>query len=288
MKLSKVVKIWIAIIWVLYFIIGIAKNYTHYELLDWIIILSVALLPILLFTLLRRRKTSIDATTESITDLSNLPSNDMPSETITVDVQGDTFLSSQDEAYLNTLLPNGKTIREQQQIDFQLHMGIYPSGTPSFCGMKIVSNTIPPMENFHVLNEDEQKFFRYFHAELVKNKFKPELIKLSRLSNGCFNVDYIGLCYIGKINLFQPPITYSVKKEGNKRATKTFSSLSEAEEFIQGKNDYSIIPCQENYSFFIQYTQGSRDAKNIRVTSVEECIMYIPYWIRYLKYCKRN
>lgn len=309
MKVFRKIKVLMGIIWLIFCFIGIISNFTHYDFVDWIIIIVVTIFPFIINHIIKtlHHKTShnkithshenaivqdnnlhADITTKQIPHLSNIPSNDMLSGTITVDVHDATFLSSQDDAYLNTLLPNGKTIREQNQLAFQLCMGIYPSGTPSFCEMKIVPNTIPPMENYHVLNDDEQKFFRFFHDELVKNKFHPERIRLTRLSNGCFNVDYIGLCYIGKINLYQPPITYSVKKEGNKRATKTFSSLSDAEEFIQGKNNYYIVPCQENYNFSIQYTQGSRNAKNIRVTSVEECIMYIPYWIRYLKYCKRN
>lgn len=52
-----------------------------------------------------------------------------------------------------------------------------------------------------IFRYDEEVFFNQLDDALVKNKLKPNLIKVQRLSDKTFNVEYIGLCHLGKINL---------------------------------------------------------------------------------------
>ena len=188
----------------------------------------------------------------------------------------------------NTMFPNGNTIVEQQQLDYQITQGNYPIGTPSYLGMRIISNTIPAQENYYILNENEQLFFKNFCDQLIVANLSPSNIKLTRLSNGGFNVDYIGVCYVGKINLYILPTTYAVIKTGNQRATKVFNSKEKAEEFIFGKEKYNIQVRTPKPEIFMQYLCGQTTIKNLHDISLTQCIELIPYWIRYIKYCKRN
>lgn len=158
----------------------------------------------------------------------------------------------------------------------------------NYMGMKIVSNTYPPIDGYDYLNENEKLFFQEFYRQLTNAKLLPSLIKLTRLSNGGFNVDYVTLCYIGKINLYKTPASYLVIKKGNKRATKKFRTLQEAEEYISQKEGYNIEVNQPKETNSMQYLRGASTIKNLSNLSVEQCIEYIPYWIRYIKYCKRN
>lgn len=159
---------------------------------------------------------------------------------------------------------------------------------PEYMGMRIVSNTIPAKENYEILNNNEKLFFQAFYNQLTDAKLSPSLIKFTRLSNGEFNVDYIDLCYIGKINLYQPPVVYAVIKEGNKRATKKFSTLQDAENYISQNKNYRIEMRQPFHSNSMQYSRGSSTIKNLHDLSIDQCIELIPYWIRYIKYCKQN
>ncbi len=189
--------------------------------------------------------------------------------------------------YKNIILPNGKTIQEQQEIDLNIARGIYPDGTPDYLGMKIVSSTVPPKNNYDILNENEKLFFQAFYTQLCENNLLPLKIKLTRMATGGFNVDYVGLCYIGKINLCQKPVSYAIMKENNKRATKIFDNKSDAEKFILDKSNYKIEVRQHENSNSMQYLQGLSIVKNLSDLSVEQCIENIPYWIKYIKYCKR-
>lgn len=74
--------------------------------------------------------------------------------------------------------------------------------------MKIVSSNFPPREGYEILSDDEKKFFTVLYEKLIAAKYKPEEIKLTRLGDGTFNVDYVSLCYIGKICLYTPPFQH--------------------------------------------------------------------------------
>lgn len=196
--------------------------------------------------------------------------------------------TSSDDEYDAIVLPNPNTVGKQKENDLNIAIGIYPTETSNYLGMKIVSNTVPPQENYNVLNDQEMKFFKAFHDQLIQEKFSPSKVKLCRLSNGCFNVDYIGLCHVGKINLYEPPVQYAVIKNGNKRATKIFSSLQEADEFITEKSDYMIQERKEKTSTYMQYFIGLYSVKELHGLNADQYIEFIIRWIRYLKYCKRN
>ena len=185
--------------------------------------------------------------------------------------------------YDSIILPNGKTIREQQEIDYKKAQGIYPPNTPRFLDMWIVANTTPPKENYFILNNDEKAFFYCFHSLLLKDSLDPNSIKLTRLSSGTFNIDYVHLCYVGVINLYRPMTTYAVIKEGNKKATKVFSSKEDAINFISEKEKYTI-ETRQNTSFYMQY-EDDNFTKELRDATLEEYISHIPYWITRIKKC---
>lgn len=186
--------------------------------------------------------------------------------------------------YSSIILSNGKTISEQQEIDFKKTQGIYLANTPRFLDMWIFSNTVPPKENYAVLNSNEKSFFYCFHTLLLKASVDPACIQLTRLSSGTFDVKYVGLCYVGKIDLYQSPPTYAVIKNGNKKATKVFSSNNEAEKYIARKQNYIIEMRQGKSSFYMQY-EDSGSTKELWNLTLEQYISYIPYWIRHIKKC---
>lgn len=190
--------------------------------------------------------------------------------------------------YLAEVLPNGITIGEQQQLDYKMADGQFSTDTPTYLGMRIVSSTIPPSPNYAQLNDDEKKFFSTLHEKLIEAGYKPEFIKLTRLSDGTFNVDYIGLCYIGKICLYKNPATYAVVKKGNKKATRIFSELPQAKEFAAKNSMYEIQIRPSCTNAYMQYTIGLKNTKHMHNPSLQQCISSIPKWIRYLNYCKRN
>ncbi len=163
-----------------------------------------------------------------------------------------------------------------------------PVETPYYLGMKITSNTIPPQENYNVLSDMEKQFLDAFYEQLNIANLSPSRIKLTRMSNGGFSVDYLGLGYIGKINLCEPPITYAVIKKGNQRATKVFCSLIEANLFASNSSEYIVETRHKKQSIYMQYLRGFSTIKDLHDISLDECIDLIPYWIRYIKYCKRN
>lgn len=212
----------------------------------------------------------------------NIPSN-------TTSLKENTLKSGTDPKSNNSdTLPNGKTISEQQMEDYNIAIGKYPNDTPCFLGMKIVSSTVPPQENYSFLNDDEKIFFSAFYNKLVEAKFSPELVKLTRLSDGTFDVDYISLCYVGKIRLYKDPPTYAVIKKGNKKATKVFKVKEEAEIFSTTNKDYEIQIRSVESEFYMQYLIGMTSMKELNTSSLQQCIDTLPRWINYLNYCKRN
>ena len=223
-------------------------------------------------------------TQNTVTDIPYRNISVFPQSTDNLQIETTTTNSNHE----NTILPNGNTIVEQQQLDYQIAQGNYPIGTPFYLGMRIVSNTIPAQENYHILNENEQLFFKHFYDQLIAANLSPSSIKLTRMSNGEFNVDYVGVCYVGKINLYILPSIYAVIKTGNQRATKIFDSKEKAEEFIFGKENYNIQVRTPKPEIFMQYLRGQTTIKNLHDISLTQCIELIPYWIRYIKYCKRN
>jgi len=203
------------------------------------------------------------------------------------DIFKKTKVDKKTDPYLNIVLPNGNTIREQQEIDIKHAEGKFEDSVPVFLGMHILPNSVPATENYATLNADEKKFLTEFQKLLIQNKYDPQKISLRRLANGTFNVNYASLCYIGKFCLFTPLAKYSVKKQKNKRATKTFDSLYEAEEFAKTNEEYEIIPIETHQERYMQYFIGMKQHE-LFDASLEEMINALPRWIKYLNYCKRN
>lgn len=53
----------------------------------------------------------------------------------------------------------------------------------------------------HSLSNEERIFFTAFSEALTVNKLKPAQLRLNRLSNKTFSVEYAPVCYVGKIKL---------------------------------------------------------------------------------------
>ena len=139
--------------------------------------------------------------------------------------------------YLDTVLANGKTIREQQEIAFHQALGEFDEDIPTFNGMHIVSNTIPPKEDYEKLNNAEKIFFEEFSKQLINNKYKPEDVKLTRLSDGTLNVDYIPMCYtLDKQAVCKSNLDLSIS---NRENGKCFSKIREN---ILKRNNRNTLP----------------------------------------------
>lgn len=149
-------------------------------------------------------------------------------------------------------------------------------------GMFIELNVSSMPKSFYDLNENEKEFFYALCKQLVLNNLSPFNIKLQRLADGTFNVTYSGT-YVGKINLYIPPPKYAVIKDGNKRATRIFSSYHEASNFISLVENYTIEERIIKKSSFMQYSTTLYNAQSIYERSLDIYILYIAYWIRYIK-----
>lgn len=156
------------------------------------------------------------------------------------------------------------------------------------------AGTVPPYDNWNVLNSEESTFFCCFSEKLTDAKLSPEKIILTRLSDGAFNVNYSDVCYVGKIKLYKHNIShvdsYAVIKAGNARATRVFQSLQEAENYISSKKDYYVEKRTTVFhdNFYMQYLIGPTQVEHIQDSTLQEYIDALPYWVNYIKYCKRN
>lgn len=191
------------------------------------------------------------------------------------------------QTILNKFLRNNDHLRNQHSSCNTSPKSKAKNAEDSFI-MKIVSSTVPPQNNYNILNDMEAQFFQQFSEQLISANLSPSCVKLTRLSNGGFNVDYSGICYVGKINLYKPPTKYMVIKPGNKRATKVFDLLEDANEFVSSHAEYEIQTRNTVPSLYMQYLKGLSTIKELNNTSLNECIDHIPDWIRYIKYCMRN
>lgn len=197
-------------------------------------------------------------------------------------------VSPEIKEYLNTMLANGKTIRQQREKDLQQAFGNYDKDVVTFRGMHIVANTVPAMKDYEKLNNYEKVFFEEFSKQLKKDNYKPEEVKLTRLSDGTFNVDYIPIAYVGKVNLYKKPVRYAVKRSTNKRPTKIYSTKKEADEFAKTNADYEVLILETEIKTYMQYMIGLSNIKEVQNEPLEVLIETIPRWIKYLNYCQRS
>ena len=81
---------------------------------------------------------------------------------------------------------------------------------------------------------EENIFFQNVYSKFTEAKLKPNLIKVSRLASGIFNVDYIGVCYIGKVQI----------KDGKRYYIQyTIGSYNPHDEWVNSLNELiDIIP----------------------------------------------
>lgn len=98
-------------------------------------------------------------------------------------------------------------------------------------------------------SDEEHFFFKCVYEEFEKAGLKANLIILKRLGSGVFNVDYIGEGYLGKVGISHTQESFRVIKQGAKRASRIFKTLSEAELFIAGKANYTIEHTESTHTF---------------------------------------
>lgn len=154
----------------------------------------------------------------------------------------------------------------------------------------IKSNVFPEYKGYNVLNEDELIFLKKFKDILIASKIDPNIITLTRLSDGTFNVT-CSYCYIGKIGLHPVdiPDKYAVLRAGAKRALRVLDTREAAEAYMKEHNGTSIeFRPGIKGTFYMQYLVGLYGVKEIETHSLQKCIDAIPKWIKYIKYCKRS
>lgn len=282
--MKKVIICSCLLLWTIWVLNEVIPNANHYSALDWVISIAIYAIPCSILIVF-----DISTSKQHIKNIETAMSNNgSPKVSSNEPISKNKYTDKRnDNDYLSTVLANGKTIKEQQKIDFMKTQGIYPTNTPRFLDMWIFSNTVPPKENYAVLSNNEESFFYCFHALLLKASLNPASIQLTRLSSGTFNVDYVKLCYVGKINLYQSSPTYAVIKSGSKKATKVFSSNDEAKRYIAGKQNYTIETRCGKTAFYMQY-EDNNSTKELWDLTLEQYISYIPYWIRHIKKCLKE
>ncbi len=306
----KVIKILFLTAWTIFFLIGALGNCSHYGLLDWIIIIFIIALPYLIIWCITHvlNKPKKNPTTKqkinfeippmnvSLSTNHHTSLNNATQKINTPCNQSTSYVETNNTMYRTDGKPINEKVISEKKIPYSIQTGyaetkdqnISTHNYPQYMDMRIVSNTIPADENDAQLHNNEKLFFQSLHKQLIEAKLSPPLIKFTRMSDGSFNVDYVGLCYVGKINLYQPTDKFAVIKSGNKRATKIYDTLQEAENYVSHNKNYEIEIRPSKAFNSMQYLRGLSTTKNLSNLSVEQCIEYIPYWIRYIKYCKRN
>ena len=159
------------------------------------------------------------------------------------------------QTILKKFLRNNNSLRNQHS-SYNISPKNKANNAENSFNMKIVSSTVPPQNNYNILNDMETQFFQQFSEQLISANLSPSCVKLTRLSSGGFNVDYSGICYVGKINLYKSPTKYAIIKPGNKRATKVFDFLEDANEFVDSHAEYEIQTRNTEPSIYMQYLKG--------------------------------
>lgn len=122
----------------------------------------------------------------------------------------------------------------------------------------------------------------------------PGEIKYTKSSGGHFSIYYddnSSGCYVGKVEITELIKKISLIKEGNTRVTKVFTSLNEANNYINRHPNfkYQIKNISTQKDSFIQYlTDLDSPAKYIYSNNLQTLILYIPFWIKYIKKCRRD
>lgn len=149
----------------------------------------------------------------------------------------------------------------------------------------IRASSLPVNDGYNILNGEEELFFDTFFSMLSDNNLKIYNVELLRMSDWSIEVFYKH-SFLGRVNLYKSPVKYRVIKTGNKRATKVFTDEVEANNFVTGKENYYIEKQSYNYHS-IQYMVGMYKSYDPPCGSVEDCMHYLPYWIKSIKYFQK-
>lgn len=158
---------------------------------------------------------------------------------------------------------------------------------------KFFPQSKPETSPINNLSEIEKQFFEKLNSFKQISKLPGEF-KYTKSTGGYFTVYYNELlesCYVGKVKLCVPTIKYAVIKSGNTKASKIFSSLEGAKNYIQShsKFTYEIKENMSKEDSFIQYsTNLDESAKYIYVDNPQNIFLYIPYWIKYIEKIRQN
>lgn len=218
----NIVKILFFIILALWCFVEIFKNFTHYKFYDWVVIIIFAVSPYIITKLISKRKKKEKNSIEKFQDITNQV-GEASTQDISQPIENESPISYVET--VNIIYRTGRKPILDEEVPYSIQTE-YEQAVSSeknsrnsteyqssnYMGMKIVPNTYPPKDGYDFLNENEKMFFQEFYQQLTAAKLSPYLIKLTRLSNGGFNVDYTTLCYVGKINLYQSPASYLVIK----------------------------------------------------------------------------
>lgn len=122
----------------------------------------------------------------------------------------------------------------------------------------------------------------------------PGNFNYTKSTGGHFTVYYHEAsedCYVGKVKLCVPTIKYAVIKSGNAKASKIFSNMTDAQQYIQAhpKSKYEIKENIFKEDSFIQYSTDLDDlGKYIYVDDPQEIFSYIHFWIKYIEKIRRS
>lgn len=136
------------------------------------------------------------------------------------------------------------------------------------------------------LSQIERTFFYSMLQQFFDSGLDPFDVRITRMSSMGFNVDTHN-CYVGKINLYKEPNKYAVKKEGRKRATRVFTNIKDANNYISAHNGYCIETRNGENRYSMQYLNNLYEPKEIFGKELEEYISAIQKWIKYIKYCQK-
>lgn len=283
-------------IWTVLCIMGIIKNMEHYKAGDWIVILLIVLMPYIIYGIGYIKKTS---TLSKATNFEVFASDLMHTQNIGTAKQTDghvalepihNTISQQVEnsnvTYIqseNTILrADGKSISDEE-VPYLIetnYQRLFSAENDYKAGKRNLFT-----DNY--LSKEEEIFFKCVHDEFSKAGLKPNLLKITRLSSGVLNVDYISGGYLGKVQISKKPEQFRVLRANAKKASRVFKTQLEAEEYINNKSDYIIDHIESRTIYFMQYFIGQKVHSDY-VNSLQELIDLIPRWIKYIRYMKRN
>lgn len=145
----------------------------------------------------------------------------------------------------------------------------------------------------HELNNNERNFFRSLIDQTLAAGISG-IYTATRNSCGEYSIEFTGVnfgCWVGRIFLPEKTYNFAVIKYGNKKASRVFDDLTDAEYYVKTHpaDTFQIERRAAGQEKRMQYLYGkAEESRNVSGEDISKYIKAIKYWIWYIKRCKKE